>query len=45
MVEPLSERIKRAARKLLCRIFHHEYGCCNNPFKNCRKCLKEDYDL
>ncbi len=43
MVEPKWEVIKRFIRlKIIAPIFHHKYGCCNNPFKNCIKCQKED---
>lgn len=32
------EKLKLFIRKIISRIFNHQYGCCDNICKNCNKC-------
>lgn len=38
MREPLYWKIKRIIGGIIRRLSHHYYGCCENQFKDCRKC-------
>lgn len=38
MREPLTSKVKCFIRRIIKKIFRHEYGCCDKIFFPCRKC-------
>ena len=40
MKEPLFYKLKRHLYRIICRLTHHDYGCCSKVFKSCYKCEK-----
>ena len=38
MKQSIFERVRIKVREVISKLFNHEYGCCDNVFKNCNKC-------
>ena len=38
MKETLYNKLKRWLYLKISNIFRHDYGCCSNAFRNCKKC-------
>lgn len=39
MKEPLKYKILSTLLMVICKLTGHEYGCCNNVFKRCSRCV------
>ena len=39
MRTPLKDRIRRVMRAIIRKITGHKYGCCNDLWKRCGKCV------
>ena len=38
MKQSIFEKIRMITRRIICKLFNHSYGCCDNVFKNCNNC-------